>query len=175
MNDVYTSWLSFLPLDVLLGRSSGLMKGTTPPCEMTTSPRSLFSLMARSAKSSPDRRPTHSSSFRMASCKCRGTIRCFLLSRAALPASSRISAARYSKTAARYTGRDVSKQHHYDGSGSAYLVHLHRHAGHSCPSSGDGGHDRQGTGGQPLPSGTETWIRRRPCQSQTLLCHLCQT
>jgi hypothetical protein len=30
-------------------------------------------------------------------------MRCFLLSRAALPASSRISAARYSSTAARYT------------------------------------------------------------------------
>lgn len=39
----------------------------------------------------------------MASCRCRGTIRCFLLSRAAFPASSRISAARYSRTAARYT------------------------------------------------------------------------
>ena len=31
-------------------------------------------------------------------------IRVFLLSRAALPANSRISAARYSRTAARYTG-----------------------------------------------------------------------
>ena len=39
----------------------------------------------------------------MASCRCLGLIRRFLLSRAALPASSRISAARYSRTAARYT------------------------------------------------------------------------
>lgn len=44
---------------------------------------------------------TYSSSFRMASWRWRGTIRCFLLSRAAFPASSRISAARYSRTAAR--------------------------------------------------------------------------
>ena len=86
------------------------MKGTTPPCEMTTSPRSLFSLnkhKARLARTTQTGRPhraqhaTYSSSFRMASCRCRGTIRCFLLSRAAFPASSRISAARYSSTAAR--------------------------------------------------------------------------
>jgi hypothetical protein len=32
-----------------LGRSSGWMKGTTPPWEMTTSPRSLFSLLNVSA------------------------------------------------------------------------------------------------------------------------------
>ena len=87
------------------GHTSGLMNGTTPPCEITTSPRSLFSLcdtaVNSSAKSDELTRMTYSSSLRMASCKCLGTIRCFLLSRAALPASSRISAARYSSTAAR--------------------------------------------------------------------------
>ncbi|KAJ8034309.1 hypothetical protein HOLleu_21089 [Holothuria leucospilota] len=64
------------------------MFGRTPPCAMVTPLRSLFS----------------SSSFLMASCRCLGMILVFLLSRAALPANSRISAARYSKTAARYTG-----------------------------------------------------------------------
>ena len=37
-------------------------------------------------------------------CETKRTIRDFLLSRAALPASSRTSAARYSRTEARYTG-----------------------------------------------------------------------
>lgn len=37
-------------------------------------------------------------------CRWRGMIRVFLLSRAALPANSNTSAARYSRTAARYTG-----------------------------------------------------------------------
>jgi hypothetical protein len=32
--------------DISIGQlTSGLMKGTTPPCEMTTSPRSLFNLL----------------------------------------------------------------------------------------------------------------------------------
>ena len=55
------------------------------PCVMMQSPRSLSS----------------SSSLRIASWRWRGMILVFLLSRAALPASSRISAARYSRTAAR--------------------------------------------------------------------------
>lgn len=61
------------------------MLGNTPPCAIVTCPRSLF----------------NSSSLRMASWRWRGMIRVFLLSRAALPANSRISAARYSRTAAR--------------------------------------------------------------------------
>ena len=78
-----TSWLTapFLPdllsdFALFAGRSSGWMDGRTPPWEMTTWPSSLLS----------------SSSFRTASCRCRGMIRDFLLSRAAFPASSRISA-----------------------------------------------------------------------------------
>ena len=43
----------------------------------------------------------NSSSLRMASWRCLGMILVFLLSRAALPASSRTSAARYSRTAAK--------------------------------------------------------------------------
>ncbi|CAH8504225.1 unnamed protein product [Schistosoma bovis] len=61
------------------------MLGRTPPWAMVTPPRSLF----------------NSSSLRMASCKWRGMIRVFLLSRAALPANSRTSAAKYSRTAAK--------------------------------------------------------------------------
>ncbi|XP_011887010.1 PREDICTED: uncharacterized protein LOC105572718 [Cercocebus atys] len=72
----------------LLSSSTAWMLGRTPPCAMVTRPRSLFS----------------SSSLRMASCRWRGMMRVFLLSRAALPASSKISAVRYSSTAARYTG-----------------------------------------------------------------------
>uniref|UniRef100_F7ASE9 Histone H2B n=1 Tax=Equus caballus TaxID=9796 RepID=F7ASE9_HORSE len=52
------------------------MLGSTPPCAIVTLPSSLLS----------------SSSLRMASCRWRGMMRVFLLSRAALPASSRISA-----------------------------------------------------------------------------------
>ncbi|CAM9458403.1 unnamed protein product [Scytosiphon promiscuus] len=64
------------------------MLGNTPPEAMVTSPRSLLS----------------SSSLRTASWMWRGMMRAFLLSRAALPASSSTSAVRYSRTAARYTG-----------------------------------------------------------------------
>jgi hypothetical protein len=51
-----TSWDSspFLPFFVALGRSSGWMNGTTPPWEMTTSPRSLFSLSERHVRRSHD-------------------------------------------------------------------------------------------------------------------------
>ena len=73
---------------VFLGRSTAWMLGSTPPWAMVTPDRSLF----------------NSSSLRMASCRWRGMILLFLLSRAALPANSKTSAARYSKTAARYTG-----------------------------------------------------------------------
>ncbi|XP_058719339.1 uncharacterized protein LOC131592080 [Poecile atricapillus] len=69
---------------VFLGSSTAWMLGSTPPCAMVTLPNSLLS----------------SSSLRMASCRWRGMMRVFLLSRAALPASSRISAVRYSSTAA---------------------------------------------------------------------------
>ncbi|XP_070371550.1 histone H1.5 isoform X1 [Equus asinus] len=69
-------------------KNTAWMLGSTPPCAMVTLPSSLLS----------------SSSLRMASCRWRGMMRVFLLSRAALPASSRISAVRYSSTAARYTG-----------------------------------------------------------------------
>ena len=73
---------------VFLGRSTAWMLGSTPPWAMVTPERSLF----------------NSSSLRMASWRCLGMILVFLLSRAALPASSNTSAARYSMTAARYTG-----------------------------------------------------------------------
>ncbi len=71
-----------------LGMSTEWMLGSTPPEAMVTPPNSLF----------------NSSSLRTANWMWRGTMRVFLLSRAALPASSRISAVRYSKMDARYTG-----------------------------------------------------------------------
>lgn len=64
------------------------MLGSTPPDAIVTFPNSLFS----------------SSSFFIAKVKWRGVIRDFLLSRAAFPANSKISAHKYSKTAAKYTG-----------------------------------------------------------------------
>merc|ERR1719321_1155601 len=80
----------FLEAD-FLGRSVAWMFGRTPPDAIVTEPRSLFS----------------SSSLRTASWMWRGTMRVFLLSRAALPASSRISAQRYSRTAPMYAGTDA--------------------------------------------------------------------
>jgi hypothetical protein len=68
-----------------LGRSTAWMLGSTPPSAIVTPARSLES----------------SSSLRTASWTWRGMMRDFLLSRAALPESSRTSAARYSRTAAR--------------------------------------------------------------------------
>lgn len=67
------------------GNNSEWMLGKTPPWEITTAPKSLLS----------------SSSFLIANCKCLGMIRDFLLSLAAFPANSKISADRYSRTAAR--------------------------------------------------------------------------
>ena len=78
----------FAVLPVFFGSKTAWMLGSTPPCAIVTPPSSLFS----------------SSSFRIANCKCRGVILVFLLSLAAFPANSKISAVRYSITAARYTG-----------------------------------------------------------------------
>jgi hypothetical protein len=78
---------------------------------MITSPSSFCSLYAPTREHTSGgrgERRAYSSSFRIASCRCRGTIRRFLLSRAAFPASSSTSAARYSSTAARYTARRTS-------------------------------------------------------------------
>jgi len=61
------------------------MFGKTPPDAIVTVPNNL----------------DNSSSFLIASWMCLGTILDFLLSLAALPASSKTSAARYSSTAAR--------------------------------------------------------------------------
>merc|ERR550517_2220356 len=63
---------------LFLGRRTAWMLGNTPPWAIVTPDMSLFS----------------SSSFLMANCRCLGMMRDFLLSLAALPASSRISAAK---------------------------------------------------------------------------------
>merc|ERR1719174_829085 len=77
-----------------LGSSTWWMLGNTPPAAMVTPPSSLLS----------------SSSLRTASCKCLGMILLRLLSRAAFPASSRISAHKYSSTAAMYTGAPLPRR-----------------------------------------------------------------
>ncbi|XP_060864356.1 uncharacterized protein LOC132940663 [Metopolophium dirhodum] len=69
---------------LFFGKSTAWMLGNTPPWAMVTPDNSLF----------------NSSSFLMANCKCLGMMRDFLLSRAALPANSKTSAAKYSMTAA---------------------------------------------------------------------------
>ena len=80
------NWTIYLEaLSDFLGRRTAWMLGRTPPWAMVTPARSLF----------------NSSSFLIASCRCLGMILVFLLSREALPANSRTSAARYSMTAAR--------------------------------------------------------------------------
>ena len=84
--DDQASWAAS-PL-TFLGRRKALMLGRTPPLAMVVLAINLLS----------------SSSFLIASWMCLGTILVFLLSLAAFPASSRTSAARYSRTAARYTG-----------------------------------------------------------------------
>jgi hypothetical protein len=110
----------------LAGRSSDRMLGRTPPCEMTTEPRSLLS----------------SSSFRTASCKCRGTIRDFLLSRAALPASSRISAARSDY---QLEFKSCKKERTYTRERQrGRRGNRNRFAGRSFPSSTIGGYVRRG-------------------------------
>ncbi len=78
----------FCPLSVvLLGSNTACMLGKTPPPGIIA----------------PTKISLSSSSLRTANCICRGVILCFLLARAVLPANSRISAARYSKTAVVYT------------------------------------------------------------------------
>jgi len=73
------------PSSVFLGNNIACIFGKTPPCAIVTPANSLF----------------NSSSFLMANCKCLGIILVFLLSRAALPANSNISALKYSNTAAK--------------------------------------------------------------------------
>ena len=67
------------------GTRTEWMFGKTPPCAIVTPPNSLF----------------NSSSLRTANWMCLGTMRFFLLSRAAFPANSKISAVKYSKIDAR--------------------------------------------------------------------------
>ena len=88
------------------------MLGRTPPAAMVTFPRSckqtpkcnnthkLFHTTVKQGMLMMTNTLLSSSSLRTASWMCRGTILVFLLSLAALPASSRTSAARYSSTAA---------------------------------------------------------------------------
>jgi len=92
------------------------MLGRTPPCEMTTLPRSLLS----------------SSSLRTASCRWRGTIRDFLLSRAALPASSRISAARSENESVNCCQVDQYQSTYTRGRQQGRRGHPNRCAGRSC-------------------------------------------
>merc|ERR1719498_1320958 len=80
--------LQFSLSSFFCGMRKTWMFGKTPPAAMVVLLRSLF----------------NSSSLRIASWMCLGTIVVLLLSLAALPASSRTSAARYSRTEARYTG-----------------------------------------------------------------------
>ena len=81
------------------------MLGRTPPWAMVTPAISLFN---SSSFLNIFIKNFHSIDWiwlnLIASCRCLGMILVFLLSLAALPASSRISAARYSITAAKYTG-----------------------------------------------------------------------
>merc|ERR1719488_324769 len=79
------------------GSSTEWMLGSTPPAATVTPERNLLS----------------SSSLRTASVMWRGMMRDFLLSRAALPASSSTSAAMYSRTAARYTGAPAPMREAY--------------------------------------------------------------
>ena len=72
---------------------------------------------------------THSSSLRIASWRCRGLIRRFLLSRAALPASSRISADKYSSTAARYTAHTSKLERETWNGRESDLVHRNQCGG----------------------------------------------
>lgn len=51
-----------------------------------------------------------------------------------------------------------------------YQEHQHQHAGRSCPSSTDGGHDPRGTGDQPWPSETAT-CRPHHQPFRTRTCH----
>ena len=79
-------FLDFFPF--FSGINALLMFGNTPALAMVTALNKF----------------DNSSSLRTANMMCRGTIRCFLLSFAALPANSNNSAVKYSKTDAKYTG-----------------------------------------------------------------------
>ena len=79
------SLLSLIYFLDFFGNKTEWMFGKTPPDAIVTVPNNL----------------DNSSSFRMANWMCLGTILDFLLSLEAFPASSRTSAAKYSKTAAK--------------------------------------------------------------------------
>ena len=80
----HTAWLDS-PLDCFPWRVGPEIFGKTPPSAIVVLESNLLSY----------------SSFLMANKMCLGTILVFLLSFAALPANSRTSAAKYSRTAAR--------------------------------------------------------------------------
>lgn len=90
-------------------------------------------------------------------------IRVFLLSRAALPANSRISAARYSSTAARYTGApDLLSEGYIDPYTANAVTHQHQRVGHSFPFAEDGEHDQLGMRDRPSKNGCNERCQNNP-------------
>ena len=90
-----------LALADFLGRRTAWMLGRTPPWAIVTPASSLFSSSSfLENKEDSQEESLTLLAYLMASWRCLGMILVFLLSLAALPASSRISAARYSMTAA---------------------------------------------------------------------------
>jgi len=126
----------------------------TPPCEMTTSPRSLPSLKHKGQENGGQRkfkeRTPHRCGWRVGDDGARYGASCCHEQRCL-----RVRGSRQQGIQGRRRGRlirgpirlkDESKQ------GQTYREHQRQHVGRSCPSSGDDGHDRRGIGDQPLRS-----------------------
>ena len=88
-------------LALFLGSNTAWMLGSTPPSAMVTPARSLLSSSSFLSEQVQTLYLVTKYLYLMASCRCLGMILVFLLSLAAFPASSRISAARYSMTGAK--------------------------------------------------------------------------
>ena len=58
---------------------------------------------------------------------------------------------------------------------SAYLAHQHRHVEHDCPSSRDGGYDRQGIGERLWKNEIRTWSHHQKLYHPWIFLWLCQT
>ena len=120
-------------------RTSGLMNGTTPPCEMTTSPRSLLSL-PQEGKSSQQRKGSRTltprrSGWRVASDGAQYAVSCCHAPRCPQAPESQQQGTQ-APPRGRLYAREVQRLAATERSINfiTHQVHLHQHAARSCPS-----------------------------------------
>ena len=135
-------------------REIGLKNLPTPPCEMTTSPRSLPSLKHRGQEKEGQRkskkRTPHRCEWRVGDDGARYGASCCRERRCLLVRGSRQRGIQERRRGR--LSRGPIRLKYESKQGKTYREHQHQRVEHSCPSLRDGAHDRRGIGDQPWQS-----------------------